>query len=214
MVAASLGRFAALLAAALLGACATTTIDGTWTGPEAAGQRIAGPVLVVGVTRDETVRRIYEDDVVAKLVARGLTALPSYAVVPGTLEGDSDARLLQEARRLGARYLLSTVVLGQDVETTIFSDAWSYPAFAGYRGWYGATWGATWGMAWPVVTQVRSWRVIVAQTALIRVDADRLDWVARTRTTAPGQIENETRAFVDVILGAMARDGLVPGAAR
>jgi len=214
MVAASLGRFAALLAAALLGACATTTIDGTWTGPEAAGQRIAGPVLVVGVTRDETVRRIYEDDVVAKLVARGLTALPSYAVVPGTLEGDSDARLLQEARRLGARYLLSTVVLGQDVETTIFSDAWPYPAFAGYRGWYGATWGATWGMAWPVVTQVRSWRVIVAQTALICVDADRLDWVARTRTTAPGQIENETRAFVDVILGAMARDGLVPGAAR
>ena len=214
MVAASLGRFAALLAAALLGACATTTIDGTWTGPEAAGQRIAGPVLVVGVTRDETVRRIYEDDVVAKLVARGLTALPSYAVVPGTLEGDSDARLLQEARRLGARYLLSTVVLGQDVETTIFSDAWPYPAFAGYRGWYGATWGATWGMAWPVVTQVRSWRVIVAQTALIRVDADRLEWVARTRTTAPGQIENETRAFVDVILGAMARDGLVPGAAR
>jgi len=210
MVAASLGRFAALLAAALLGACATTTIDGTWTGPEAAGQRIAGPVLVVGVTRDETVRRIYEDDVVAKLVARGLTALPSYAVAPGTLEGDSDARLLQEARRIGARYLLSTVVLGQDVETTIFSDAWPYPAFAGYRGWYGATW----GMAWPAVTQVRSWRVIVAQTALTRVDADRLEWVARTRTTAPGQIENETRAFVDVILGAMARDGLVSGAAR
>ena len=57
MVAASLGRFAALLAAALLGACATTTIDGTWTGPEAAGQRIAGPVLVVGVTRDETDRK-------------------------------------------------------------------------------------------------------------------------------------------------------------
>jgi len=69
-------------------------------------------------------------------------------------------------------------------------------------------------MAWPAVTQVRSWRVIVAQTALTRVDADRLEWVARTRTTAPGQIENETRAFVDVILGAMARDGLVSGAAR
>lgn len=210
MVAASLGRFAALLVVALLGACATTTIDGTWTWPEAAGQRIAGPVLVVGVTRDETMRRIYEDDVVAKLGARGVNALPSYAVAPGTLEGDSDARLLQEARRSGARYLLSTAVLGQDVSATVFTDAWPYPAFAGYRGWYGAYW----GMAWPAVTQVRSYRVVIAQTALTRVDGDRVEWVARTRTTEPGNIENETRAFVDVILGAMARDGLVSGPAR
>ena len=51
-----------LLLALLLAACAATTVDGTWTRPETAGRRIEGPVLVVGVARDETVRRIYEDD--------------------------------------------------------------------------------------------------------------------------------------------------------
>jgi len=208
MFASMLWRIAPLLLALLLAACASTTVDGTWIRPELTGQRIEGPVLVVGVARDETVRRIYEDDMVAKLAARGIKALQSYEVVPGVLDGDSDTRLLQEARRAGARYLLSTAVIGQDLEQTIYQDPWPYPGFVGYRGWYGAYW----GMSWPAYAQVRTYRVYIAQTALTRADADRVEWITRTRTTAPTNIESETRAFVDVILGAMAKDGLVAAA--
>jgi hypothetical protein len=197
-----------LLLTLFLAACAATTVDGTWTRPEMAGQRIDGPVLVVGVARDETVRRIYEDDMAAKLAARGLKATRSYEVVPGALDGEGPDRLLKAARAASARYLLSTAVIGVDIEQTVYADPWAYPGFVGYRGWYGAYW----GMAWPAYTQVRTYPVYIAQTALVRIDADRVEWVARTRTTAPGNIENETRAFVDVILGAMARDGLVAAA--
>jgi len=203
---ASLRRRISLWAlAVLLAGCASTTVDGTWTRPESAGRPIEGPLLVVGVARDETVRRIYEDDMVAKLAARGVRASPSYEVVAGVLDADSDGRLLQEARRAGARYLLSTAVIGQDLETTVYQDPWVYPGFVGYRGWYGAYW----GMAWPARTEVRTYRVYIAQTALTRADADRVDWLARTRTTAPADVESETRAFVDVILGALAKDGLI-----
>ena len=197
-----------LLLACLLAACAATTVDGTWSHPGTAGQRIEGPVLVVGVARDETVRRIYEDDMAAKLAARGIGATRSYEVVPGALDGEGPDRLLQAARAAGARYLLSTAVIGVDVEQAVYADPWGYPGFVGYRGWYGAYW----GMAWPGYAQVRTYPVYVAQTALVRVDADRLEWVARTRTTAPGNVGGETRAFVDVILGAMAADGLVAAA--
>ena len=210
MLASSLRRLApwSLLLALLLGACATTTVDGTWTRPETAGQRVEGPVLVVGVARDETVRRIYEDDMAGKLAARGVKAMRSYEVVPGALDGEGSDRLLQAARAAGASYLLSTVVIGVDVEQTVYADPWGYPAFVGYRGWYGAYW----GMAWPAYAQVRTYPVYIAQTALVRADADRIEWVARTRTTAPGNVEAETRAFVDVILGALARDGLIAAA--
>ncbi len=210
MLVSSLLRTGALLLVVLLAACASTTVDGTWTHPGAAGRRVEGPVLVVGVTRDETVRRIYEDAMVARLKARGIAASPSYAVEPGPLDGDSDAGLLQAARRVGARHLLSTAVIGQDVETTVFADPWPYPGFFGYRGWYGANW----GMAWPAYGQVRTYRVVIAQTALTSAEADRIEWVARTRTTAPVDIASETRAFVDVILGAMTGDGLIPGPAN
>jgi len=194
-----------LLLTLLLAACAATTVDGTWKRPEMAGQRIEGPVLVVGVARDETVRRIFEDDMAAKLAARGVKATRSYEVVPGALDGEGPDRLLNAARAASARYLLSTAVIGQDIEQAVYQDPWMYPSFVGFRGWYGAYW----GMSWPMYTQVRTYRVFIAQTALVRVDADRLEWVARTRTTDPTNIENETRAFVDVILGAMANDGLV-----
>jgi hypothetical protein len=205
MVTTFVQRLLLLSAAMILAACASTTIDGSWTRPEIAGRRIEGPVLVVGVSRDETVRRIYEDDMVAKLAARGVKALPSYASVPGVLDDEAHARLLQAARAAGARYLLSTAVIGQEVEQVVYQDPWMYHGFAGYRGWYGAYW----GMSWPAYTQVRTYRIVIAQTSLTRTDEDRIDWTARTRTTAPTNIEAETRAFVDVILAAMARDGLV-----
>ena len=196
------------LAALLIAGCASTTVDGTWTRPDAAGKRLEGPVLVVGVARDEAVRRIYEDDMVAKLAARGVQGVRSYTVLPAALAADSHDRLLAEARRAGARYLLSTAVIGQETETVVYQEPWPAAGYVGFRGWYGAYW----GMAWPVATQVRTYRVFIAQTALTRVDADRVDWVARTRTTAPANIESETRGFVDVILGAMTKDGLLAAA--
>lgn len=202
-----LARVAArpLLLALLLAGCASTTVDGTWMRPGLSGGRIDGPVLVVGVARDETVRRLYEDDMVAKLALRGITALRSYESLPGALDRDGHDGLLQAARRAGARYLLSTAVIGQEVEQTVRQDPWPPAGFAGYRGWYGAYW----GMSWPVRTEIRTYNVYLAETALTRVDADRVDWTARTRTVAPTDIERETRAFVDVILGAMAKTGLI-----
>jgi hypothetical protein len=194
--------------ALLLAACASTTVDGTWTRAEFGGTRIDGPILVVGVARDETVRRTYEDDMVAKLAARGLTALRSYEGVAGTLDRDSHEKLLAAARGAGARYLLSTAVIGREREQVLRQDPWPYAGFAGYRGWYGAYW----GMSWPVRTEVRSYDVYLAETALTSVANDRVEWTVRTRTSSPTNIERETRAFVDVILNAMARGGLIPAA--
>jgi hypothetical protein len=67
-------------------------------------------------------------------------------------------------------------------------------------------------MSWPAYTQARTYPVYIAQTALVRADTDRVEWVARTRTTDPGNVERETRAFVDVILDALANDGLLAAA--
>lgn len=196
----------ALLSLALA-ACAATTLDGTWTRPEFAGKRIDGPVMVVGVVRDETVRRVYEDDLVAKLEARGVKAVRSYDVVPGVLGGDDFQRLTDAARKAGARYLLSSAVIGQDRELVVTQDPGPYWGFGGYRGWYGAYW----GLSYPVRTDVRAYNVYIAQTSLADVAGDRIEWTARTRTTDPSNVEKEAKNFADVILGAMAEAGLIAG---
>jgi hypothetical protein len=196
--------------ALLLVACATTTLDGSWIHPEIAGKRLQGPVLVVGIARDDTVRRIYEDEMVARLGAHGVRALRSYELVPGSLRDDSVERLQQAARKAGVTHLLSTAVIGQEREAVAYQDPWMYGGSYGYRGWYGAYW----GMAYPVRTDVRVYSVYIAQTALTDVATDRVDWTARTRTTAPTDVEQETRAFVDVIVDALEKAGLLGAPAK
>ena len=134
-----------VLSALLLVACATTTLDGSWIHPEFAGKRLQGPVLVVGVARDDTLRRLYEDEMVARLGARAVKALRSYELVPGALQGDSVERLQQAARKAGVTHLLSTAVIGREREAVVYQDPWIYGGWGGYRGWYGSYW----GMAYP-----------------------------------------------------------------
>lgn len=197
-----------LLLLAVAACATTTTLDGTWTRPGFAGQRIDAPVLVVGVARDETVRRTYEDEMAARLAARGVKAIRSYESVPGALDRDSHEKIQAAARAAASRYLLSTAVIGQEVEQTVVQDPWPPAGFVGWHGWYRAYW----GLSWPARTEVRTYNVYVAQTALTRIDADRVEWTARTRTAAPTDVARETRAFVEVILGAMVKDGLIAAA--
>jgi len=199
-----------VLIALLLVACATTTLDGSWTRPEFAGKRLQGPVLVVGVARDDTVRRVYEDEMAARLGARGVKVLRSYELVPGALQDDSVERLQQAARKAGATHMLSTAVIGQEREAFVYQDPWIYGGWGGYRGWYGSYW----GMAYPVRTDVRVYKTYIAQTALTDVTTDRIDWTARTRTLAPTDVEQETRAFVDVIVDALDKAGLLGAKAK
>jgi hypothetical protein len=196
---------AAIAMVANLAGCASTTLDGSWTSPEFAGKRIDAPVLVVCLTRDDTLRRVYEDEMVARLVARGARATQSYAAVPGSLGSDAHERLAAAARKAGARYLLSTAVIGQDREVVVTQDPMWWGGAYGYRGWYSYYW----GMAYPVRTDVRAYNVYVAQTSLTDLDTDRIGWAVRTRTTETSDIEKEVRAFVEVILESMAKAGLI-----
>ncbi len=191
----------------MLAGCASTRLEGTWSDP-ALPEPIRGPVLVVGVARDDIVRRTYEDAMVAQLTARGIAATPSYTALAGPLTAQADAQLMAAATKAGARHVLSTAVIGQEREQVVTQEPVASVGFGGFGRWYN-TW---WGLSYPVRTEVRSYAVYVAQTSLTEVGGDRLRWTARTRTTDPRDIEKETRAFVEVIVAAMAEAKLLPPA--
>ena len=68
---------AALLAAAflVLSGCASTEINARWLNPQAGNRLPVKSVMVMGINRDSTARRIYEDAMVAQLNARGVKAV-------------------------------------------------------------------------------------------------------------------------------------------
>ena len=172
--------------------------------PSFGGRVIAGPVLVVGLMRDETVRRTYEDGMAAELTARGIATVKSYDVVAVELDGKPDP-VVEAARGQGARYLLSTAVVGRSTKTVVYNDP---PMMVGYGGWYSRNWGV--GVAGP--TTIRQYDVFAAETSLVEVATDRIEWTVRTRSTAGSDIAADVRDFVDAILGEMAEAGLLPPA--
>ncbi len=200
-------RFIRLLAAgavALLGGCASTTIVNQW---ENAADR--GPactkMLVVGVTRNASVRRIFEDEMVKAALARGVVPIPSYNLIPE--DGPvSDARLAEAVRRAGVGCVLTARVVQVATQLDVLPSpaaAWGPPW--GFYGWYGGAWGPVY--AYP--PQVVQRDIVYAEVRLFRTNPDTLAWAATTQTFAPTDARKESAEFARLVFGQLAERKLI-----
>lgn len=192
-----------LLVVVALGGCAATRIEGQWKATDANSFKMAGKVLVVGMTRDETTRRLYEDAMVAELTARGRSSVRSYEAAGGALPAAGGASLTALAQRIGATSMLSSALVAHEQVQRIVTEPlpdwrWSY------MGWY--------GHYWPLAlrTEVRTYDRYVAATSLTDVASGKIVWTARTVTESPGEAEREVKAFARVIAEALAEAGFMP----
>jgi hypothetical protein len=197
----------ALCALALAG-CSTTQVDATWLNPAFAGRKLEGPVLVVGVARDATVRRLYEDEMVAALKARGIAASPSYLAATAPLDERAADPLLAAARAQGARYVVSSALIDRQTETRVVQTATPAWGVSGFSGWYGAWY----GFSVPVRTDVQTFTTLIGETAVTQAANGQVEWTARTSTNPPRSAERGTQDFVAAIIAAMQRAGLVGAA--
>lgn len=191
-----------LLFVAGLVACATTRLDAQWSNPAVSADRIGGKWLVVGMTRDATVRRLYEDEMAAQLAARGVDAVRSYEVIDGPLAAEG-AALASAARSAGAAVLLtSALVAREQVQRVIVEPlpTWGW----GYEGWYGHYWSLA-----MTRTETRSYERYVVGTSLTDVASGRIVWTARTVTENDAAVAREVRAFARLIAGALEKAGRV-----
>lgn len=200
-------RFSSLFAAcaaALVCGCASTTIVNQW---ENAADR--GPpckmLLVVGVTQNASVRRIFEDELVKAALARGVVAIPSYTLIPE--DGPvPDARLAEAVRRAAVDCVLTTrlVQVARQLEVLSPPSAYWGPPW-GLYGWYGGAWGPAY--AYP--PQVVARDIVYAEVRLFRNSPDTLAWAATTQTFAPSDVRKESAEFAQVVFKQLAERKLV-----
>ena len=200
-------RVLVVAALALLAACASTTIVDQWESPGYSG----GPfkrLLVVGVTKEAAVRRIFEDEFVRQLRARGTDAVASYSFIPedGQVDRPRLERAVKESRADG---VVVTRVLRVEKKTQVVPGTPAFPGFGtDIYGYYGTGWGGVWtGYASPPA--VFQYDEVKVETKLFHAGNAALVWAAQSDVFAPTDARKDSADFASRIIAALASRKLI-----
>jgi hypothetical protein len=194
------GTIAALVVAitVLAGGCAATQVRNQWKDPSWAGPP-ATSVLVVGISRSETTRRLFEDTFVKELQADGLTATASYTQVAGGQ--DNTPQLTQLVKSSHADIVLATRVQSTQQKTDV-SPGYVAPPYGGFWGWYGSAW-----MAEPPL--VSQYEVVTLETTVWDTRTEKLIWSITTERVASKNIPAATVQLAQTLIPRMKAQGII-----
>ena len=202
---------AALLAAAVtvLSSCATSTaLNAQWVNPQAGNRLPVKSVMVMGVNRDATARRIYEDAMVAQLNARGIKAVQSYKSVPN--EGPAEQQAIQAAvASVGADAVLisRTVSVSNEVRVSpglVAGPPWGF-GWPGFYGYYHGFWSA----AYAVPPSVYTVQNVLVDTRLFDAKEYMLLWSGSSTTVPTGSMQQTIQDFAKAISTTLASDKVI-----
>ena len=209
---------AAAAGLALLGcAIAPSTLDAQWVNPQAAGKRSLNRIMVMSAVRDSTNRRIFEDRMVAALQAAGVKAVQSYKFIPE--EGPvGEERLRGVLVQAGVTHAMVTRIISVSTQVNVSPGTVMGPGWGPGWGW-GGGWGPGWGgfaayqnamWAASVPPQVWTTQNVHSDTRVFDAADAVVQWSAATTTTTDyGSVTQLIDQFVQLIVTAMAKDGVI-----
>lgn len=155
-------RLLALAALVLGSGCALTTVQGSWVAPEQ--KPPMGRTLVVGLSREETWARSFEEQMSMRLRSAGVEATPLSAVEQDGLRTQSADEALKSVDAIVAREGFDAVLVGYLGGPSVEAEP-----YIGYSPWWGWAWGPWWGPGYygygsygaygPAWTVIPTWRV-------------------------------------------------------
>ena len=191
-----------IAAALLLGGCAATQIINQWSDPgypAASFKRI----MVIGVSKQSSIRRTFEDEFVARLKAAGTDAVPAYEFIPEDGQAE-EPRLDQAVKQAGADALITTRLVRVEKQAEYIPGTYGpYPGFGYYR-WYSNAW-----VGFYEPPRLRFYDIYISETSLHDVRNERLVWSGIAKTTKLDDIRSEIQGFVDVVVAALREKNLL-----
>ena len=199
---AAVRRVVLFMALSVSAGCASTKIVNEWREPD----YIPPPfkkVVVLGISKDQVLRRSFEDDFVAQLKAIGIEAVPSYQLMPEDGQAP-EARLLKAVKQTGADAAIMTRLVRVERRTQVTPGYYNaYPVHGFYR-WYSSGWT---GFYEP--PRVYNYDVYTSETSLYDLNRDRMVWAGTVQTTEPGDIRKEIKNYVKIVIEALKENDLL-----
>ncbi len=175
----------------LLSSCTTSRLTAVWHDERFAGKQVLQDVLIIAVTTDETIRRLYEDEFVAALSREGVRGIAGYSRsrpnLPPTHENIAAA-----AQEAGARSVLVTRYLGTDTRdyyrppqsTLVFANPYYRYYRGGRHGYYPMAFQEVYSPGYWVKVTTISFESKVYETA-----SGSLVWSTRSESISPSMTE-------------------------
>ena len=141
-----------------------------------------------------------------KLKAVGVDAVPSYLYI--TEDGQVDeARLNEAVKKANADAVIITRLVRVEKKTEV-SPGFYQPAPAIGYGFYGGYSSAWLGYYEP--PRIYEYEVYTSETSLYDVTKNQLVWTGTAETTDPGDIGNEIKRYVDIVIDALKSKNILP----
>jgi len=181
---------------ALAAGCGSSRVVNQWSNPEYASPHF-NRIMVIGITKQPSIRRTFEDEFVARLKEKGVDAVQSYLFLPedGPVE---EARLNEGLRQANVDATITTRLVKVEQKTEVRPGMYAPgPPYGFYRGYYGA-----WSGYYEPPT-VYQYDVYISETSLYDVTRSQLVWSGTVQTQDPGDIRKEIARYVDVVIDAL-----------
>lgn len=206
-------RFMGLaLLALLVAACSSTTLSGSWSDP--AFNNKVKDVYIIGIAKDDTVRRIFEDAFSGPLGSKGVETFSSYRDLPKR-EETSREDIIKSMTAEGCDSVLLTKLVGQRKETVTspgYVSGYSPGPFYGNRGGYYNSWGSYYGRSYDVVYEpptTTEFTILTVESVLYDLQTEKMIWSGQFETVVEDSIEKNIQDYVNEVVKDMAAKGLI-----
>ena len=208
---------ALLTAGLVLSACSSTMITGSWKDPDFSGK--VKKVYVVGIAKQETTRRIFEDEFRKQLSTFGATGISSYNDMTINQETNQDL-IAAKIKANGADSVLMARAVGSRTEQVVnpgYVSGTSYgPGRYGGRGYspdpYYRNYGSYYSRSYDVVYQpatVSEFQIVTIEANLYSAASGNLVWSAQLETVVEANLDALIADFIEVVTKDLKEKGLL-----
>ena len=195
--------FATLVASSFASCSPATQIEKSWTEP---GATVTGgpenKALVVALVKDESSRRIIEDELVKRLNA---SAVASYKIItPELMKAANEDVLNQQIKSGGFTHILVMRLADVEKETSYVPGNTNMGYYGGYGRYYG--YGAGFYSSPGYYQTDKNYFI---ETTIYSINPDKLLWTGTTKTVNPSKINKAVNEIADVITAQMKKDGFL-----
>lgn len=192
--------------------CSLTNLNAVWKDPQYQGDKLNN-ILVIGGSKNQVIRRIFEDEFTARFKSRGINAIPSYTIFPSEKTLDKDT-IEFKSRDLGIDAMLITRV----IDTKTKRELTAVPSNYYYRDVYFYDWPNRYSRFYSGDffrnypndrVYYSQYEIVNLETTMYDIQTGKLIWSALLDTVLGGSSELEVSSIVKVIMNNLAENGLI-----